>query len=131
MLSIGVHVTVVERIRPATGWLPGFVDADAQLSGAGALEQRPRHGDGDPVTERVLDRTGLEPGRQAGQHGRVTERVTGVEQIEQLALVRDIDRAAVDDAQERDGAAILAEDDRAGEMELDLGLGRDLTQFLR
>jgi hypothetical protein len=60
----------------------------------------------------------------------VTERVAHAEQIQQPPVVDDVDRAAVDYAQERDGTAVLGEDRRAGQEELDLGLRRELTQLL-
>jgi len=43
--------------------------------------------------------------------------------------VDDVDRAAVDHAQERHGAAVLRDDRRAGDEELDLGLRRELAQL--
>jgi hypothetical protein len=60
----------------------------------------------------------------------VTERVPHSEQIEQTPVVDDVDSARVDDAQERDRTAVLGQDRRAGQEELDLGLRGDLAQLL-
>ena len=59
------------------------------------------------------------------------ERVAGAEQVEQPPVVTDVDRAAVDNAQERDRSAVLGEDRRAGQVELDLGLRGQLAELLR
>jgi hypothetical protein len=45
--------------------------------------------------------------------------------------VPDVDRAAVDHPQERHRAAVLAEDHRAGQVELDLRLRGHVAEFLR
>jgi transposase InsO family protein len=59
----------------------------------------------------------------------VAERVARSEQIEQSSVVDDVDRATVDNAQERDRPAVLGQDRRAGKEELDLGLSGELTQL--
>jgi hypothetical protein len=59
----------------------------------------------------------------------VAERVAHAEQIQKLAVVHDVDRTAVDHAQERHRAAVLGQDRRAGHEELDLGLRRELAQL--
>jgi len=60
----------------------------------------------------------------------VAERVAHTEEIEQTSVVGDVDRPAVDDAQERDRAAVLGQDRRAREEELDLGMRRKLAELL-
>jgi hypothetical protein len=51
-------------------------------------------------------------------------------QIKQLALMGDVNAAAVNHPEERDGPAVLAEDHGAGGVELELRLGDHLSQLL-
>jgi hypothetical protein len=44
--------------------------------------------------------------------------------------VHDVDRARVNYTQERDGAAVLGQNRRAGQKELDLGLRGELAQLV-
>jgi hypothetical protein len=109
----------------------GLGGADIEFARAGAVQQRPGHGHGNPVTQRVLSGAGLEAGGQAGEHGRVAERVTGAEQVKQPAVVRDVDAAAMDHAQERDRPGVLGQDHRTAQVKLDRRLRRDLRQLGR
>jgi hypothetical protein len=61
----------------------------------------------------------------------VTEGVPHSQQVEQAPVVDDVHRARVDHAQERDRSAVLGQDRRAGEEELDLGLRGELAQLFR
>ncbi len=78
----------------------------------------------DPVADRVLAGSGLEAGRQAGQHRRVAEQLAFPEQVEHAAVEHDLDRARAHHPQVLDRLGALREDRRAGAMELGLG-GRD------
>jgi hypothetical protein len=60
----------------------------------------------------------------------MAERVAGAEQVQQPALVGDVDAAGVDDPQERDRAAVLGQDDRPAQVKLDRRLRRDLGQLI-
>jgi len=60
----------------------------------------------------------------------VAERVAGGEEVQQPALVGDVDAPGVDDPQERDRAAVLGQDDRPAQVKLDRRLGRDLGQLI-
>ncbi|MBV9414580.1 MAG: hypothetical protein JO363_06340 [Solirubrobacterales bacterium] len=60
----------------------------------------------------------------------MTERGADTEEVEQPSVVGEVDRPAVDDAQERDRATVLGQDRRAGEEELDLGVRRNLAELL-
>jgi hypothetical protein len=59
------------------------------------------------------------------------ERVSDSKQIQQMTVVRDVDGAAVDYTQERDRPAVLGQDHRALEIELDRRLRGDLGELLR
>ena len=107
-----------------------IVDPHLELAPGSPLEQGASEGDRDPVAQGVLGGAGLEPRRQPGQHRGVTESVPHAEQVEQAPVVADVDRAGVDHAQERDRAAILGEDRRTRQEELDLGLGGELAQLV-
>ncbi len=101
-----------------------------QLAAAGAIKQGPGHGDRDAVAERILGGAGLEPGRQTGEHRRVSEGVAGTEQVQQTTLVGYVDGAAVNHPQERHRPAVLREDHRPAQMELDRRLGGDLGELV-
>jgi hypothetical protein len=103
---------------------------ELDLAPVDAVEQRPRDAYRDPVAERVFGSPGLESRRKPGQHRGVTERVAGTQHVEQPPVVNDVDRPRVDHAQERDRPAVLGQDRGARDVELDLGLRRDLAELL-
>ena len=105
--------------------------AGAQLAAPRAVQQRPCHLDGDAVAERVLGGARLETGRQPGQHRGVAEGVARSQQVQQPALVGDVDAAGVDHAQERDGTVVLGQDDGAAQVKLDRRLSRNVGQLVR
>ena len=93
MLSIGSHSTVGERISLGHGGRDWATRADLELALLDAVEQSTRNADRDPVAQGVLGGPRLEAGGQPGQHRGMTERVPRTEQVEQAAIMDDVDRA--------------------------------------
>jgi hypothetical protein len=60
----------------------------------------------------------------------VPERVPRPQQVEQVAVVGDVNATTMDDAQKRDRAAVLGKDHRSGKVELDRRLRGDFGQLL-
>ena len=61
----------------------------------------------------------------------MAERVPRPEDVQEAAVVDDVDGPGVDHAQERDRPAVLGQDHLAARVELELGVDHELAELLR
>ena len=94
-------------------------------------QQRAHHVGGDAIANRVLGGPGLEAGRQPGDHRRVPEQLARAEQVEDPAVVDDLDRAAADHPEVLDRPGTLREDRLSPRVDLGLGHRGDAGQVIR
>ena len=123
-----------EQVRHL-GWRDRRVQAPARHRGeepstAGALQELLRQSPRDQVTERVLGRANARDGSLAGYERELAEGLALTDEIDQTALVEDLDRSLAHDVQVGGRLAGALEDRGADREELDLGGGRDPGQLV-
>ena len=98
-----------------------FQDQTRDVPQRAGVGEHPRGGGGRySIRERVLGRARLESRGETGQHGRVTEHLADIHQIQDLTITDDLHAAGADHAQRLDRLYALGEDDLARTMEFDL-----------
>ena len=90
-----------------------------------------RHVRWNAVGERVLGRPCFESGRESRQHRRVTEHLSDVHVVKNLAIVHDLDRCRANHAKCIDGTGTFGEYDLPRGMEFDFHHAGEYFESLR